>query len=125
MYFVLDPSASEEELRAADRFEKAVNQEGSDYLPVQAIIGGDEDNPGHQRRVDQPQNFEAVDVRNPDVQEGKIRPVFHDLDDGTLPIGAFVENFKIRILVKQLTNTLSGQKFIIDDQDADLLVGCN
>jgi hypothetical protein len=108
MYFVLDPSASEEELRAADRFEKAPNQEGSDYLPVQAIIGGDENNPGHQRGVDQLQNFEAVDVRNPDVQEDKIRSTFQDLDAGALPIGALAEDFKIQILVEQPTDGLPG-----------------
>ncbi|MGB7297598.1 MAG: hypothetical protein WBC70_18630 [Candidatus Aminicenantales bacterium] len=76
-------------MNAADRLGKAVEQSDFHNLPIKEITGCDENDLRYQGAVDQLQDFEAVDVRNPDIQKDKIRPSFQDFYHGVPAVGAF------------------------------------
>ena len=80
------------------------------------VVGRHENDRGHGLSIDLFQHTEAVQLRHLHVQENQIGFVPSDGGERISPVSAFAEDIDIRLLVEQLANPLSRQRFVVDNQ---------
>src|SRR5579885_1204652 len=83
------------------------------------VVGGDEDDGGHQLGADLGYHVEARHLRHLHVEKNQIRLMFGNRLDRLLPVGALADDGDVGITLKQHPHPVARQRLVVNYQRPD------
>src|SRR5258706_16085265 len=103
------------ETLAIEWFKKVIDRMNFESLQCECVVGRHKNHSGHMAVLEMTQDAEAIELGHLNIQEHQVRLLFSNRFNGSQAIIAFADELDIRLLLKQGTDALASERFIIND----------